>query len=348
MRGRLRLLMDSPVSEGFFARAVVLVEGLADAAMLRGACPRCWALAPGVPADGTSDSDTTVVTGVSRASGLGGIVYVAIKLYRNHARAFIGLAAIVVVPVQILSAFTLAAVPDETEVFVQTRFPTPFAPPPIVDTSALLVSLAGRLVTFGLALIATQLVAALSPRAVADAYLGNRPKSSTSLSFTFGRIGPLVRLAVVTTTLIGVGLVLGIVPGVWLYAAWAVAAPVLLVEGERGASALRRSVQLVRRRWLAVLGVLVVSRIIASLSGLVIGSALRAAGSVAGTSGFAVLIVDTFASATAATLVTPFLAVTIVLLARNAVDLRPPGVPRAGNARPLSEPPKPTGHQSLS
>jgi len=35
LRARLRLLMDSPVSEGFFARTVVLVEGVEDYAMIR-------------------------------------------------------------------------------------------------------------------------------------------------------------------------------------------------------------------------------------------------------------------------------------------------------------------------
>jgi hypothetical protein len=38
LKARLRLLLDSPVAEGFFARAVVLVEGAEDSAIVRAAC----------------------------------------------------------------------------------------------------------------------------------------------------------------------------------------------------------------------------------------------------------------------------------------------------------------------
>src|SRR5205807_1779982 len=55
-----------------------------------------------------------------------------------------------------------------------------------------------------------------------------------------------------------------IVPGVWLYVAWSVAVPVLLMEGTRGFRALGRSFKLVRRRWWPTAGILLLANLLAT------------------------------------------------------------------------------------
>src|SRR5919199_1792104 len=59
-----------------------------------------------------------------------------------------------------------------------------------------------------------------------------------------------------------------IVPGVYLYVAWGVATPVLLLEGVRGRGALKRSRALVRDRWWPTCAVLV---LVGVLTGIVSG-----------------------------------------------------------------------------
>jgi hypothetical protein len=55
-----------------------------------------------------------------------------------------------------------------------------------------------------------------------------------------------------------------IAPGVWLYVAWSVAVPVLLIEGTRGFGALGRSFNLVRRRWWPTAGILLLANLLAT------------------------------------------------------------------------------------
>src|SRR5207237_904877 len=65
-----------------------------------------------------------------------------------------------------------------------------------------------------------------------------------------------------------IGLVLCIVPGIYLAVSFAVAIPALLFEGKRGSAALARSRQLLRGRWWSAAGVLVVTML---LTGIVQG-----------------------------------------------------------------------------
>ena len=74
--------------------------------------------------------------------------------------------------------------------------------------------------------------------------------------------------------LYGLGIVAGtiafILPGIWLYIAWALAMPALLVEGLRGRKALGRSYGLVKGRWWRTFGVIAFGFIIVGVfSGIV-------------------------------------------------------------------------------
>src|SRR6266545_1954131 len=62
-----------------------------------------------------------------------------------------------------------------------------------------------------------------------------------------------------------------IVPGVWLYAAWALAIPALLLEDVRGLKALGRSFSLVRGRWWPTAGILLLANLLASAVALGLG-----------------------------------------------------------------------------
>ena len=73
---------------------------------------------------------------------------------------------------------------------------------------------------------------------------------------------------------VGIGTLLLVVPGVYLFVAWSVAVPVLLGENLRGMAALRRSRELVRGRWWACAGVLVLAFLLAIIVAAVILLAL--------------------------------------------------------------------------
>lgn len=294
-------------------------QRLADLAV---ACPKCWTpTALGAARDIEPPVHGGHLRPEPRSLGTGDVIYSALRIYRTHVRPLLVLAALVAVPVQLLSALILAAAPDEADVFSEPPFFSRFPPPPAVDTQALWLWLVARLMTAGLGIVAIHLTVGVSFGAVGEAYAGRHPEWKTSVSVALQQLRSLLWLAVVPTVLIGVGLVLGLVPGMWLYACWAVAVPVLLAEREHGASALRRSVRLVRGHWWRVFGVIVLSRLIALTFGLIISSVLRLLGSFAGDGRFVTFVTDLLAGAAAQTLTAPFLAVTIAIL---YLDLRAP------------------------
>jgi len=101
-------------------------------------------------------------------------------------------------------------------------------------------------------------------KAVSDTYLGTETDWRQSLRFGFSRFGSLLWLTLIQGVLLLLGFAACIVPGVWLYVAWSVAVPALLIENVRGIEALRRSFNLVRRRWWPTAGILILANLLAT------------------------------------------------------------------------------------
>jgi hypothetical protein len=67
--------------------------------------------------------------------------------------------------------------------------------------------------------------------------------------FRLARLPAVVALALLSGIIVGIGTLLCVIPGIYFYVAFAVAVPVLLVEGAGPSRALGRSRELVRGRW---------------------------------------------------------------------------------------------------
>jgi hypothetical protein len=99
---------------------------------------------------------------------------------------------------------------------------------------------------------------------VSDTYVGTETDWRASLRFGFHRLGSLLWLTLLHGALLLLAFAACIVPGIWLYAAWSVAVPALLIEGTRGFKALGRSFNLVRGRWWPTAGTLLLANILAA------------------------------------------------------------------------------------
>ena len=238
---------------------------------------------------------------VLRPLGVGEILDAALAVYRRHAVPLWRVVAVVVaLPAALNGALSVA----EHQVRDSNSN----------SGSLVLLLLLVQIVT----LIATFLATAAAYRLVADAYLGRPVDPSASLRFGLQRVGSVMWVSVLAGLGILVGLLLFIVPGVYLAVAWAVAIPVLLGENLRGSAALRRSRALVRGRWWQCTGVLFLSFLLAAIVAAVITLVVAAiAGS---TDNDTVIFFDHGISTLIAdTLVLPFqVAVTTVLY----IDLR--------------------------
>ena len=192
-----------------------------------------------------------------RPLSLGEILDVSIKICLRNWRTLVKAVLVVVVPVMIVSSILTADYTVTSFDFTSDETKTPEET--LEDLNQYLGGLAiGTL----LQLFAVMLASAACFRAIAQAYLGDTPDWRASLSYAWQRAPSILLISL----LYGLGVLLGtlmlIVPGVWLYLAWAFAIPVLLVEGLRGRKALGRSFELVRGRWWRTFGVIVVGFIL--------------------------------------------------------------------------------------
>lgn len=240
---------------------------------------------------------------------VGEILDAGIRIYLRNFRPLMGLTALVVVPVQILDAIALLSTVSSSHDLPRTIFATTTTTTAGDQTASLgaTVFIAVTGVLIGL------LSTAACVKAVSDVYLGGKADLRSSLRFAVGRAGSLLWLEMLVFLGLLVGFILLIVPGIWLYAAWSVATPVLLIEGVKGRRALGRSRGLVRGRWWPTAGVLLVAEVMISLIGGAIQALLFAIVGNGGSTVVAVIALTVTASI-AAIVTRPFqAAVTTVL-----------------------------------
>ncbi|MEJ7782806.1 MAG: hypothetical protein WKF99_09545 [Solirubrobacteraceae bacterium] len=208
-----------------------------------------------------------------RPRGVGEILDAAFRLCFTHWRPLMTATLVVVVPVQIFATIVLfSAFPDNfttEDAFFgpQTSQDPAFSPVTNEDVGVLV---AGQIVSGVLTGLMVLLTIAACFKAVADAYLGTQPDWRSSVRFAVARLGPLLWITVLYVLGVVLGFMALLIPGIFLMFAWNLSFPAALVEGVRGAGALKRSFQLVRGRWWPVFGVQLVGFIlVAVIAGIV-------------------------------------------------------------------------------
>jgi hypothetical protein len=172
--------------------------------------------------------------------------------------------ALVVVPVQFLSAFVTTSVAPDTIVNGSNQVVTN------ADRSDLYTFIAAYAVVGLLSFIVTLIATAACFKAVSDAYLGQSPTVGTSLRFAVKKLRSLLWLSLISVFLIILAMIALVIPGIWLWIAWSVSTPVLLFEGLKGTKALRRSFRLIKGFWWPTFGAILLSLILAGVvSGLI-------------------------------------------------------------------------------
>jgi hypothetical protein len=189
-----------------------------------------------------------------RPLGIGEILDAAIKVYRNKFGTMLKAVAVVIVPVQVLNVLITLSLPDTSSTAGTTT----------TTSDSEWAGLAALLLIFVINLVSAALAEAACLKAVSDTYLGTDTDWRESLRFGFRRLGSLLWLMLIHGVVVLLGFLACIAPGVWLYVAWSVAVPALLIEGTRGFQALGRSFNLVRRRWWPTAGILLLANLLAT------------------------------------------------------------------------------------
>jgi hypothetical protein len=215
-----------------------------------------------------------------------------------------------------------------------------------------ILSLAG---TFGtllgelVSIVAAYLLQAALVKAVQDVRDG-RVDMSVGETVEAARpyLGAVIGASLLAAIAIGIGLILIIVPGLFLITIWAVIVPVIVIEQSGALASFGRSRELVRGRGWHVFGTLVVVYVILIVVGAVLGLIFSALPHALGSG---------LSSVIAGTLIAPFLALVVTLvyyrLAGSAPTPPVPGENYGGFQQPpqggapygggFQEPPQPQG-----
>ena len=196
-----------------------------------------------------------------RPMGIGEILSTAFQLYQRHWRTLLAIAAVVVVPFTLLQYLLGDQVRTRGEVtsngvVVETATWA-------VGIAGLVAALAGVVMFLVLTGAITRAVAAevtgAITRAVAAEVTGEDPGVEQSYRFGFHRFWSVLLVSVLVGLAIIGGLILFIIPGIYVGVRLAVSIEALVVEGRRGTQAMRRSWELVGGHWWHAFGTVVVA-----------------------------------------------------------------------------------------
>jgi hypothetical protein len=195
-----------------------------------------------------------------RPMGIGEILSTAFQLYRRHWRTLLAIAAVVVVPLTLLQYLFGDLVRTQGET---TRNGV------VVETATWAVGIAGLLAALAAILMYLVLTGAIT-RAVAAEVAGEDPSLEQSYRFGFHRLGSVLLVSVLVGLAIIGGLILLIIPGIWIAVRLAVSIEALVVEGRRGTEAMGRSWGLVGGHWWHAFFTLLVAALLTGIVNAVI------------------------------------------------------------------------------
>jgi len=233
-----------------------------------------------------------------RHMGIGEILSTALQLYRRHWRTLLAIAAVVVVPITLLHYLFGDLVRTQGE---STRNG-------VVETASWAVGIAGLVAALAGIVMYLVLTGAIT-RAVAAEVAGQDPGVEQSYRFGFHRLGSVLLVSVLVGLATIGGLILFIIPGIYIGFRLCVSIEALVVEGRRGTEAMGRSWGLVGGHWWHVFGTVVVGGLLTGIVNAVITSPFGATG----------WFVQAVAAAVATVVTLPYSALVGVLL---YLDLR--------------------------
>jgi hypothetical protein len=175
----------------------------------------------------------------------------SLGVYFRNAPTFLALSAAVVVPVHLVvegaGMEELTSGYDSSPTAVETVIPT--------------------LVSF---LVVAPLINAICIHALNDLAAGGRPRARAAILAGLDSFAPIFFAVVLMGIGIALGLVLLVLPGIYVAVRWYFVPQTVVIEGARGTGALNRSAELVRDSWWRTFGLIVMANLAAILPALLL------------------------------------------------------------------------------
>jgi Membrane domain of glycerophosphoryl diester phosphodiesterase len=194
-----------------------------------------------------------------RPLSVGEMLDAGFRLFRARFTTLILCVLVPVVPLTILAAAVQASVdPNAFDLDATTT----------TDSGT---ALAGTLVASLIQFAAAALAIAACFKAISAAYLGERAGAGDSLRYALSRMLPLIVAYIVVLFIVVLGLLLLVIPGVWLAVKLSMVFPVVVFERKGPFGAVGRSWALTRGNWWRTFGTLLVVFLITFVLQLVLG-----------------------------------------------------------------------------
>ncbi|NGY60706.1 hypothetical protein G7043_17390 [Lentzea sp. NEAU-D13] len=280
---------------------------------------------PGYYAPPPPGAQPTIKPGVIplRPLAVGEIVDGAITTMRRYPKLIIGAAAVVAAITQILGLLVqLPFLSDLSSVVAQD--PNTLTQEQLVEqlTNTLTGFIGGTLISVVLVVIGTVFLSGFITVIVGHAVLGKPVTFAQAWEEFKPRLLPLLGATLLSTLVIMVGLLLCIVPGIWLWILFALVTPALVLERCGVGAAFGRSKALVNGAWWRTFGVLLLTAVIGWVISWIISLPFGLMG--AASTGFSddpgaalsagSLVLSTIGGIIASTITLPFTAAVTVLV----------------------------------
>lgn len=208
-----------------------------------------------------------------RPLGIGEILDAAFRLFRREFKTLAVCVLVVTVPISIVQTLITASTSENAFDLSQTGV-FDFSEPTVIEDE--FTYIAGQLVSALLSMFAFAFATAACFRAVSTAYLGGHASARESLAFAGRRFISLALTSLLFIVILIPAFLAVIFPGIWLAVAFSLYTPALLFEGKGGFTALKRSYRLVKGRWWATFGTLLLMYLLVTiiqgiLSGILVG-----------------------------------------------------------------------------
>jgi len=250
---------------------------------------------------------------------IGELLDTGMKIYTRRFVPLMAATAVIILPVLIFtSVVQISTLPDDflgLDDFTQQLEDNPEVAPTFeVDSREILSLVGGTFVATVVSLVGGQLATAATIHITAGAYLDEKPDWKKSIRFAFRMILPLVGVILLTTFGSMLGLILCIIPGVYLWVKWSVVTPALILEEPSPGvfGSLRRSWRLTDGLFFPTFVVLLVA-VAAQMAVASVLGAFSYVGLFAG-SFVVTLILQFIASAIATLVTTPFYSAVLTAL----------------------------------
>jgi hypothetical protein len=184
--------------------------------------------------------------------GMGEILSTAFGFYQRHWRTLLAITAVVVVPITLLQYLVGDQVRAQGEEVANGV---------VIETATWAVGVAGLVTALAGILMFLVLTGAIT-RAVAAEVAGEDPSLEQSYRFGFHRIWSVLLVSVLVGLATIGGLILLVIPGIYIGVRLCVSIEALVVEGRRGTQAMGRSWALVGGHWWHAFATLLVAWLI--------------------------------------------------------------------------------------